>query len=456
MARFAIHQCLAGAWLLSAMGCSSGGMAATLSYPDEAAAARAGEAFSVSPVYSGPDASFEVTPPLPAGLALDVATGAVAGTPTGAAAALDYTVTATFAGGEVRATLRLVVGTPLPAPFATLAAGFEAEVVVSGRPLLGKVAHARDGRAFFAEVTTGAVRVVDADGQLLGPAFVTLPVVTGGHLGLLGLSVREGFGDGVELFVSFCMPGDPGAGRPDTMQVRRFGADANVAPDQGVVILSDLPVSAINNSGALAVLDDGTLLVSLGDHEDPAAAQVANGVSGRLLRVERDGAIPADNPDPQSRDFAIGLRNTWALGVHRRTGGVFAADNGPATDDELNFVQAGKNYGWGATAPIPGAEVGFRMRAWPDVVVPTGLGFQETGAFGARYRDVLFLGTYHDNEVLAVFLSGSALTDIDREEVFLALDEQVGTEKPIDLAFAADGSLWLVTVDSIYRIARLR
>ena len=74
-------------------------------------------------------------------------------------------------------------------------------------------------------------------------------------------------------------------------------------------------------------------------------------LNGKILRLNPDGSIPADNPFPGSPVYAYGLRNPQGLAWQPGTGRLYATDNGPSSEkgccqDEVNYIEAGKNYGW--------------------------------------------------------------------------------------------------------------
>jgi glucose/arabinose dehydrogenase len=413
---------------------------------DEAAAP------NVPTTTGGAPTLFTVEPALPAGLTLDGATGEVAGTPSVEAAAEDYVVTASNAGGSAETTLNLVVGPALPPEFASLKAGFAVDVLLASALKPVKLALAPDGRLFFNELDTGNVRILDAQGGLQTAPFATLPVITGGHRGLLGLALAPDFALSGHVYAMACTPA---AGmQADRVRVVRWTEVAGAGTNE-TVILDDLPISTINDGGELVFDLSGDLFVSLGDVENPALAQDTASPAGKVLRITPAGGIPADNPDPTSRAFCLGLRNTFGMAVHPTTGGLFGVDNGPAANDELNFVQPGKNFEWGAQSAIPGSVAGFKVRTWPTVIVPTALAWHHGGGWAAEYQDDLFLTAYDDETIRRFEMSGTSRTDVDAEEVFAQLDRNMTANKPLDLLVAPDGSILFSTFTTIYRIRRL-
>ncbi len=449
--------------LFGSLGCGGGGGGASapppagLAYSTSPGAYRASEAIppNTASLASGTATAFSVLPPLPLGLALDPASGAITGTPMAEAPAQDYEITAASSEGQTTTMLTVVVGPALPAEIATLADGFAVETLATGLATPSKFALAPDGRVFFGELKTGNIRVIAANGTLAPTPWASVTVQgAGSHQGLMGLVLSPTFGSDGHLFALFCAPADGGAHLTDHMRLERF-TDVMGVGTNATVILDNLPTATINNGNDLVFDLAGNLFVSLGDANVAANAQDPLVFPGKVQRITPAGLIPADNPDPLSAQWCLGLRNTYGLALHPVTGGLFGVDNGPMADDELNYLAAGKNFGWGAVAPIPGGQAGLRIQVWPTEIVPTALAWHFGGPWGTEFADDLFLASYDDEAVRRFEMSGAAKTDIDVESMFLTFVRNMSSNKPLDLAVAADGALWVSTFTSIYRIYRL-
>lgn len=459
-----LRLALAALLLGGGAGCGGGGgggggspLAAPsgLAYAVSPALYRVGEAVAPNvPSVTGSVSTWTASPALPAGLVLDPSTGVLSGTPTTATSALDVTITAANAAGQAQTVLSVLVGPALPPEVASLAPGFAVQAVASGLDLCTKVERAPDGRIFFTELKTGAVRVIDAAGTLTAAPFATLAVQGGGsHQGLLALALAPDFAVSGHVYVLYTAPADA-THAADHMRLERF-TDVGGAGTNRTVILDDLPASTMNNGADLVFGADGTLFVSLGDVGVDTNAQSALTPAGKVLRITALGAIPADNPDPASAVWCNGLRNTFGLAVHPLTGGLFGVDNGPAADDELNYLQPGRNFAWGAPVSPPGGQLGLRLRTWQTEIVPTALAWHPGGPWGAAFADDLFIASYDDENVLRYEMSGTARTDIDTESVFLTFVPNQSDRKPLDLQVEPDGSLLIGTFHAIYRVTRL-
>lgn len=199
-----------------------------------------------------------------------------------------------------------------------------------------------DGTLLFTEKETGSVRVVTPDGALLDQPFVTLPVMGGQERGLLGIAVHPDFP--AEPWV-YLYRSDPAEGRNTLVRVR---ADGTVATGEPETVLDGLAATAgYHNGGDLAFATGGTLFVSLGEAHEPERAQNATDIGGKILRLEADGSVPADNPFGAANPvWSIGHRNSFGLCVDPESGDLWATENGPDRDDEVNLIEEGGNYGW--------------------------------------------------------------------------------------------------------------
>jgi glucose/arabinose dehydrogenase len=297
---------------------------------------------------------------------------------------------------------------------------------------------------------TGNVRVIDAAGSLVAAPAATIAILTGSHQGLLGLAVDPQFASNGYVYVFATVPAAfPHA---DRSQVLRLTMTGNTAGSP-LVLVDDLPVGTLDNGGELAIGPaDGMLYATIGDTNDAALAQTDGVIPGRVLRYTTLGAIPADNPIAGSPEWCRGIRNTFGLAFHPTAPTLLGADNGPANNDHLNLIAKGRDCGWPNPAP-PGTGAAL-LRTWVNVIAPTSLTYYTGGVWGTAYDNNVFLTGYVDEELRRLAMSGATYIDVDSEEVFAHWIANNLFNKPLDVEKAADGTLYVSTFDSIYRIRK--
>jgi len=213
---------------------------------------------------------------------------------------------------------------------------------------------APDGRLFVC-LQTGQLRIIKNGGLLTTP-FVSLTVDSFNERGLLGIAFDPNFASNQFVYLYYTVPGTPAHNR-----VSRFTAagDAAVVGSETVILeLDNLSSAGNHNGGAIHFGPDGRLYVAVGENANAANSQVITNRLGKILRINANGSIPADNPNgfPGIPGFtsganraiwAVGLRNPFTFGFQSGTGRLFINDVGEGTWEEINDGIAGSNYGWG-------------------------------------------------------------------------------------------------------------
>jgi glucose/arabinose dehydrogenase len=242
----------------------------------------------------------------------------------------------------------------------------EPELVARGLDVPWGVAFLPDGSALVAERDSGTIlrlvarqRITEVD---------TVPgVAATSEGGLLGLAASPDFRRDRTIFAYLTTDSDNRVVRM-TYEGGRLGA-----PDP---IITGIPSGEIHDGGRLAFGPDGMLYVTTGESGEGEIAQDADSLGGKILRVEPDGDIPADNPDPGSPVWTLGHRNVQGI-TWDAQGRMWASEFGSVTWDELNLIEPGNNYGWPAAegrADIRGLT--DPVRQWStDSASPSGIAF---------------------------------------------------------------------------------
>jgi glucose/arabinose dehydrogenase len=246
--------------------------------------------------------------------------------------------------------LLVLLATSLPSFAATLPTGFTETQLARGIVRPTAMTLAPDGRIFVCE-QTGALRVVK-DGQLLPDPFVTVPVFSEGERGLVGVTVDPDFPATPYVYLYYTATSPVVHNR-----VSRFTAQGDKAVKKSEVAILDLPQLAkpIHNSGTMHFGPDGYLYIAVGENAVPENAQSLANPLGKILRIAKDGTIPADNPfydrtlGVARAIWAMGLRNPFSFSFQRGTGRMFINDVGNKTWEEIDDGIAGANYGWPVT-----------------------------------------------------------------------------------------------------------
>ncbi len=260
-------------------------------------------------------------------------------------------------------------------------------------------------------------------------------------------------------------------------RISRFTANGNVTLPGSEVILLELDVmsGSIHNGGDMAFGPDGKLYVSTGDGANPAAAQSKNSLLGKILRMNKDGSVPADNPfssDPSFTGiykliYALGLRNPFSMDIQPGTGRIFACDVGQETWEEVNDILPGRNYGWPliegprtSQTPPPNYTDPFYAYTHAEGCSVIGAAFYNPSlpSFPPDYHGKFFFADYCEGYIRYLDpISGTLqpfATGINRPLAFAVNSAGhlyylqragMGGGSPEDNTSTADGSLWKVT-----------
>lgn len=342
--------------------------------------------------------------------------------------------------------------TPRPIPASSLQPS--SEVVLDGVLLPAALSFAPDGRLFFVEVNAGRIRVASGR-QLQEEPFATLPVQQASESGLLGLAIDPDFARNryVHAFYSEPHPSKPEQGVRN--RVVRFTERDGIGTDM-TAILGDLPNNRkggvlAHQGGAMAFGPDGKLYVTIGDTgrakrqepQDPAS------LAGKVLRVNPDGSIPADNPFPGSPVFALGFRNPWGIAFHPKTGALFATENGDLSHDEVNLVRAGGNYGW------PLAEGAKGDPRFVDPVWDSGPGkASRHGMVGLTFYNGTLFPELQDELLFCHFKDGSLYRvplEPPRHDRFGAIS-RLAKDCRLSVSVGPEGAIYYSSVNQIMRL----
>ncbi|SDJ80985.1 Glucose/arabinose dehydrogenase, beta-propeller fold [Pedobacter sp. ok626] len=218
-------------------------------------------------------------------------------------------------------------------------------------------------------------------------------VVADGEGGLLGMAINPQFTTNPWVYVVYNY--NAGGYKEKVVRYTYSGNTLN----SPLTILDQIPASSIHNGSRLLVSSDQKLFITTGDASTASNAQNTGSLSGKILRVNMDGSIPADNPFPNSRIWSFGHRNPQ--GLVQVGDKLYASEHGPNNDDEVNLILKGRNYGWPNVEGFcdKSAEQTFctannvvePLMAWTPTIATSGLTYYNSGLIPAFKNSLLLL-----------------------------------------------------------------
>jgi glucose/arabinose dehydrogenase len=326
-----------------------------------------------------------------------------------------------------------------------------------------------DGRLLVSQ-KSGSIAVLSRDGRRIEQTITGLPrVASQGQGGLLDVALDPEFATTPWLYWSYAESGEGGLSGTAVARAKLI----NGRLQSTEIIYRQIPkVEGAGHFGSRLVFGrDKSLFITLGDRQKFTPAQDMTQSIGKVVRIQRDGRIPADNPKWKATGarpeiYSLGHRNPQGAALHPGTGVLWLSEHGPQGGDEINRVQAGKNYGW-PTASYGcnyGEPVGEDCRLgggkhspkfveplsiWvPRSIAPSGLLFY-TGPEFPKWRNHILMGS----------LAGTALWriqfDADREIKRERLLGELG-ERIRDVEQGPDGRVYLLSDSGkLLKISRL-
>jgi len=339
-------------------------------------------------------------------------------------------------------------------------------VVVRGLTDPWAMAFLPDGRMLITE-KAGQLRIATPDGRLSAPLAGLPAVAATGQCGLLDVVLDPQFSENRRLFFTFAEPG-PGGNSTAVGSARLVDDQLREAR----TLFSQKPKrDSGSHCGSRIVVDrQGHLLVGLGDRfSGKDEAQNPGNHIGKVVRLTTEGRVPADNPfvgraGTAPEVFSLGHRNIQGAALHPVTGELWASEHGPQGGDEINVVEAGRNYGWplvtfgrnyvvGTRIGETGPKAGFEqpLHHWaPTSIAPSGMAFLSSDRYQARYPDwkgSLFIGALRGQALVRLTVDGRRVT---AEQRLLE-----GQARIRDVRQGPDGWLYLLTDGAGGQVLRL-
>ncbi|TAJ56377.1 MAG: PQQ-dependent sugar dehydrogenase [Variovorax sp.] len=324
------------------------------------------------------------------------------------------------------------------------------------------------GDRFVVTEKPGRIRIVAKDGKPGAPLAGLPPIAAGGQGGLLDVLVDTDFRSNRTLYFCFSEPDAGGSANSTALARARLSPD-DTRLENLQIIFSQKPKVASRAHFGCRIVDggDGTLYLTLGDRfsrkED---AQRLDNHLGKIVRIRKDGSVPDDNPfagrpGPLPEIWSYGHRNGQGatLGPDGR---LWMTEHGPQGGDEINVVQAGRNYGWPVITygeNYGGGKIGDGITAkegmeqplhyWVPSIATSGMAFLTSDRYGAAWKGNLFVGSLKFGYLDRIELKNGKVV---AEHKLL----EDGRARIRDVKQGPDGLLYVLTDESSGKLLRLR
>lgn len=308
----------------------------------------------------------------------------------------------------------------------------------------------------------GRLRAITQAG-VVGPALANVPTVNAqGQGGLLDVALDPAFGSNNRVYLSFAEASGGAIGLAVARGTLILGADGSGRLENVSVIWRQTPKISNDDrhyGGRMAFSPDGFLFVTAGERHQGAPAQDLSTTLGKIIRINPDGSIPADNPfvgaaNARPEIWTLGHRNPYGL-VFAPDGQLYSSEMGPTGGDEFNLIARGANYGWRVVSEGNDGEVLPRHSTRPDFAAPL---FSWTPVIAPggmiRYSGSLFVG-WNGDFVLAglvsqglvrVRVTGNSATEVAR----IPLGRRIR-----EVEQGPDGAIWVLEDGTGARLLRL-
>ena len=317
-----------------------------------------------------------------------------------------------------------------------------------------------DNRLLVTE-RAGNLRILSTDNKLSKPLKGVPKVFAKGQGGLLDVALDPDFQQNRLVYLSYSEPGEKNTASTALGRGRLEGEEIK---DFQVIFRQEPKVKGPNHFGSrILFTPDGHLILTLAERFKGEPAQNLSNHLGTIVRLNRDGTVPQDNPfvgQANARDeiWSYGHRNIESAAIDPNTNLLWVAEMGPMGGDELNQPVAGRNYGWpvvswgkhydGKDIPNPPTRPEFADAVihWTPTISPSGMIFYN-GSMFPEWQGSTLIGGLTSSGIVRVKIDGEQAREVER--IPLAVRTR-------DVEQAPDGSVYVLTDQNNGKILRLR
>jgi glucose/arabinose dehydrogenase len=324
-----------------------------------------------------------------------------------------------------------------------------------------------DGRMIVTE-KPGRLRIVSRDGRVSAPIGGVPQVDFRGQGGLLDVTVHPRFAENRLVYLSYSEPGPDGTN--STAAARgTLSADGSALTDVRVIFRQEPKLPSTKHYGSRVVFDgQGHVFITTGERSEErfrGQAQDLGSLLGKVVRLNEDGTVPADNPfvgqsGARPEIWSYGHRNSQGAAIHPETGKLWEIEHGPRGGDEINIPEPGANYGWPVVSHgvnYDGTPVGIGREdapgmadpivTWSPVIAPGGMAFYMSEEIPGWYGNLLIAGL-KTKAIIRLVLDGESVVHEER------MLHELGVRMR-DVAVDPRGAVFAITDDPDGEILRI-
>lgn len=292
-------------------------------------------------------------------------------------------------------------------------------VIVEGLKHPWEILWGPDNHIWMTERGGRISRINPNTGQVI-PLITITDVVANGEGGLLGMALHPQFSTTPQVFVVYNYYHGSGDYKEKVVRYTYTGSTLT----NPVILLDQIDASSIHNGSRLLIMD-GKLLITTGDASNQQSSQNPSSVNGKILRLNFDGTVPNDNPVPGNPYWTIGHRN--AQGMVYANNKLYISEHGPVTDDEINIIEKGRNYGW---PDVNGRcdesdeqnfcnsrQVVEPIKSWTPTIAPAGLDYYNSDLI-PQWKNSLLLVALKNARLYQMKLDGGFSQVTETNEYF--------------------------------------
>lgn len=333
--------------------------------------------------------------------------------------------------------------------------------IITGLDIPWEIQYGADGWLWVTERYGRVSRIHPETGEQIVVLDHTSVVSQQGESGMLGMALHPDFPSDSRVYIVYTYNNN---GIKERLSYFTYNGQ-NLTNE--TILIEGIAGNSTHDGSRLLFMPDGKLMMTTGDAQNQSLPQNPGSLSGKVLRINTDGSIPADNPTPGSYVYSIGHRNAQGLALSADGTILYSSEHGPDTDDEINIIEANRNYGWPDVkgfCDTPGEQqfceennVREPLVIWTPTIAPSDIVVYASDAI-PEWNGKILLTLLKNKRLVALTLSADGQSIMGQQEYFTGWwgrlrDIAVGPQGEIYLA--TSGQSWSNTEPFTHSIIKL-